>query len=120
MAKVQVSLVQVSTRSGVGDGVPVASSRVIGTPEVITVTGTSQATTLVADATTIDATRLSEYVWRLAVMPQSGDTAVGIGTQFASTPVATSTTGPALPLAATPYEFGVRAVGDKVALIEIA
>jgi len=114
MSTVQITIVEVSGTATTGESVPVASSRLIGTPEVISSTASSQATTLVADANTIEATRLDRYYWRIAI---AGDEDVYVA--FGSAPTASSTAG-LLCLAGGVYEFRLRAVGDKVAVINLA
>ena len=92
---------------------PVAAAALVGTPEVIVSTTSSQRSTLAATSSTVTESRLADYFWRIAV-GGSDDVYVAFG----DNPTASAATGYLCPAGGV-YEFRISFVGAdaKVAVI---
>ena len=111
MSKVHIAIVRVTGTALNGDAVPVAGSELVGTPETITSSGSSQSSTITASTSVVDQYNLDRYFWRIAV----GGTD-DVYASFGSSPTASESTGYLLPAGGV-YEFRVTTVGNKVAVI---
>lgn len=109
MSTVHVTLVEVTGVGSTGEQIPVASTRLIGTPQAMT-SGASAQSTVVANSSTINADRVSQYFWRIAVAGTDN-----VYAAFGADPTASSTTGYLLPAPGV-YEFRVYAINEKVAI----
>jgi len=109
MSNVHIAIVQVSGTALTGEAVPVAAAELVGTPEVIVSSGSSQQSTLTSSS--LSASLLPNYFWRIAV-GGSDDVYVAFG----SNPTASAAAGYLCPAGGV-YEFRVGAVGNKVAVI---
>lgn len=109
MSKVHISLVKVSTITANGTSMPVEDSSGVGTAELITSSGSSQASTL-SITSQVGGDAPNRYAWRIANMGTDH-----IYCSFGAAPTAAAT-GKGVPAGAVCF-FGCVAFADKVAVI---
>lgn len=114
MSKVQVALVRVNSLDNLGYSVPVASSAMVGTAEVVTSSGSASAASGLTATAAVAGEDPRQYIWRVSVL---GDESIYI--HFASSPVASPTAG-FMCIANNTYEFSVAAFGHKFSVINVA
>jgi hypothetical protein len=113
-AQVHVSLVEFTNQDVYAQPNAVPSGTMIGTAEVMTTDGSSNAATLTADTATLAGRDPRRVAWRIAVV--GGAVGDLVYAAFGSTPTASATTGFLCPNLTVNY-FGVDAVGEDCATI---